>query len=135
MSLEFGNNSVPEIFDLPNGYELMFIGRYVEQADKRFPADGFVAVIAKTEALVRGEPELFENASVAFCGIEGGDMQIFVAWHCHKYKEGGMLEFLKPSSSFEDEPTIFWYPPGYKYDSSLHLNGWRGEFQKEWFFK
>jgi len=135
MRLKVGSNGIPAVFNLPDRYELLFIGRYVGQTDKRFPADGFVAVIAKTEALERGEQELFGNASVAFCGIEGGDMQLFVAWHCHKYEEGGMLEFLKPFSSHEDEPIIFWRPPRHKHRSSLHLNASRGNFKEEWFLK
>lgn len=135
MKLEFDGNGIPVVIGFPGDHELLFIGQYVGQTDKRFPADGFVAVIAQKAAIKRGDQELFENASVAFCGISGGEMTMYKAWHCHKYSQGGMLEFLKPQSSQEDEPIIFWYPPGHKHRSSLHLNASRGYFQKEWFLK
>jgi hypothetical protein len=135
MKLKVGNDRAPAVEDIPDIYELLFIGKYAGQSDERFPSDGFAAVVAKKEALAKGDYELYEDASVAFCGIGGGEMAIYPAWHCHKYAAGGMLEFLKPRSSQEDEPRIFWFPSGYKHFSSLHSRGSCVRFTEEWFFK
>ena len=135
MKLIFDKDGLPLVVDLPLGYEILFWGKYREQKDKRFPHDGFAVVIARTEALERGDQELFENAFVGFCGIKGGDIVFFQSWHCHKYEAGGMLEFLKSSSSLDDEPNIFWRPPGHRRKSSLRTMFKSICFEEEKFFK
>jgi hypothetical protein len=136
MRLEINGNGIPTVCNLPDGYELMFIGRYAGQYDNKFPREGFAVVIARQEALERGDYELYENASVGYCGVLGGEIELYAACHSHKYPEGGgMAEFLKPRSCQEETPAILWYPPGHKYKSSIGFSVQSVNFEEEWFFK